>query len=47
MAHKSQQEWIADEFTLPYQATQDTVWVSDPAVSDVEYRDIQKRFFYT
>lgn len=35
MVHKSQQEWITDEFTLPCQATQDTVWVSDPANSTV------------
>jgi hypothetical protein len=31
MLHKSQLEWVTDEFTLPCLATQDTVWVSDPA----------------
>ncbi len=31
MIHETQPESIFDEFTLPCQATQDTVWVSDPA----------------
>ncbi len=31
MIHETQSESITDEFTLPCQATQDTVWVSDPA----------------
>lgn len=31
MTHKTQPESTTNEFTLPCQATQDTVWVSDPA----------------
>lgn len=31
MIHEPQPESVTNHFTLPCQATQDTVWVSDPA----------------
>lgn len=31
MIHKTQPELTPSDFTLPCQATQDTIWVSDPA----------------